>query len=1140
MYANGYGADSDSSVGRSGNEGGPERSDDDRNPYSRPPAQQASPRPPFQPRSARRAGGYGAETYGMEGSGGGGGGGARSAAAAGVNPYALDAGAGTTDDDGYDPYRAAGPVARVARDRDGEREPRVARPTSLERQQAKRRSGAGAGAYAQRSPQRRWAGARGGSQGAAGPRDIDDVLLAIRRDFDFMTRDGCVPVEVALRLMDDSSLGLARQLDRFEALNAELQSALRVIVNEHHQGFNSSIGTFHSIQSAIAASQSRLRSLRDGLTTAKGSLGSTKPELRGLAVGSREYDNCLSLLSTIEHLQSIPERLEARISEKRFLSAVELLQDALKSIRKPELDGIGALSDLRVYLSNQEHSLTDILIEELHNHLYLKSPYCENRWKDYAPQQYRGTGVDGQVLPMNTGGRKLYQFLDKMDTQTRMQDDPTKNPEADTFEYIQLLVESLKSLGRLETAVDTITQRLPVELFRVVERSSSDVDQRHPASLRGPKPGQDRYEGIEKTSAPVLKDLLGVLYARFEAIAEGHRVVYEVITGIIRREDLRSTANLTVGFRELWKLYQSEIRSLLHDYLANDADSYNRGQGMDRGKSVFAKRHRDRNKKIFKLTDMNTKSSDVTTEKEDLDHILKSSVPGLVEGKRTGDTNDVNGTTTLDGSATGHKLLVEASVFNMGILLPPSLAFLDRLREVVPPTSDIVLSTLTSFLDDFLINVFLPQMDETLVELCAQALIEADAFHQDPHWSIHSKKPIFKGAAKFLTLIIAFCRMLDNLPHDQAFSQLIISQLVTYYDKCYGWYKALISRSPPHPQSGKRLKASAALTEEGELLEIVTALVDADEKAAPPLIEKETALLIKAMDELSLEDVDVISDRRNIGSLCLLYTSMKWLAGRVTQLRHISTQTTDSSRRESGRPNAPSRWTIVTTQQTSESGPVYLPLSKENAVAFDGVVTSYQQLAATALRTLHVELRCHGPLHISRCISRTFLLSAPFTEPDPEILALNSTIVGFDEELATHLPEQQHAFVVNGLSHLLDAMLVHSAAKIPIMNANGCGRLQLDILVLQQNLKNVEAGAALARTAMYFDLFAAGPDAVVKHAKDQAAIKDGEGIKFGYAEMKTLLELCFSEGCASERREIAVQAKRGLDEKVLELSEYLW
>lgn len=32
--------------------------------------------------------------------------------------------------------------------------------------------------------------------------------------------------------------------------------------------------------------------------------------------------------------------------------------------------------------------------------------------------------------------------------------------------------------------------------------------------------------------------------------------------------------------------------------------------------------------------------------------------------------------------------------------------------------------------------------------------------------------------------------MLDTLPQDQTFTQLIISQMVTYYDKCCGWYKS--------------------------------------------------------------------------------------------------------------------------------------------------------------------------------------------------------------------------------------------------------------------------------------------------------------------------------------------------------------
>ena len=111
---------------------------------------------------------------------------------------------------------------------------------------------------------------------------------------------------------------------------------------------------------------------------------------------------------------------------------------------------------------------------------------------------------------------------------------------------------------------------------------------------------------------------------------------------------------------------------------------------------------------MFKLTDVDTKASDLSKERTDLELILKTSVPGLVSDLKRFENVHTNNTTNLDGSATGHKLLVEPSVFNMGILLPPSLDFLNRLKEVVPSNADISLSTLTSFLDDFLVNVFLP------------------------------------------------------------------------------------------------------------------------------------------------------------------------------------------------------------------------------------------------------------------------------------------------------------------------------------------------------------------------------------------------------------------------------------------------
>jgi exocyst complex component 4 len=187
------------------------------------------------------------------------------------------------------------------------------------------------------------------------------------------------------------------------------------------------------------------------------------------------------------------------------------------------------------------------------------------------------------------------------------------------------------------------------------------------------------------------------------------------------------------------------MRSLLHDYLATDGEaSYRDGQGKTSAGSVFSRATRDRSKRMFKLSDVDTNASELSKEREDLERILRSSVPGLVSDSKKPDDAVASTATNLDGSATGHKLLVEPSVFNMGILLPPSLDFLNRLKEVVPSNAEISMSTLTSFLDDFLVNVFHPQLDETLTELCSQTFIEIDSFSEDPHWTKHSKKPIFK------------------------------------------------------------------------------------------------------------------------------------------------------------------------------------------------------------------------------------------------------------------------------------------------------------------------------------------------------------------------------------------------------------
>ena len=128
-----------------------------------------------------------------------------------------------------------------------------------------------------------------------------------------------------------------------------------------------------------------------------------------------------------------------------------------------------------------------------------------------------------------------------------------------------MLLEALDRLGCLDVAVDRLNQRTPVELFAIIEKTNQEVELRHTANPHAPSmlDGTITQLSLDDLGGQgdILRDLSWTLYSKFEAIAEGHRAVHDVITELVRRKGLRRSTALTGGFDEMWKLYQSEVRS---------------------------------------------------------------------------------------------------------------------------------------------------------------------------------------------------------------------------------------------------------------------------------------------------------------------------------------------------------------------------------------------------------------------------------------------------------------------------------------------------------------------------------------------------------------------------------------------------
>lgn len=283
------------------------------------------------------------------------------------------------------------------------------------------------------------------------------------------------------------------------------------------------------------------------------------------------------------------------------------------------------------------------------------------------------------------------------------------------------------------------------------------------------------------------------------------------------------------------------------------------------------------------------------------------------------------------------------------------------------------------------------------------------------------------------------------------------------------------------------------------------------------------------------------------------------------------------------------------SRRDSISQPVYLPLNHEMANAFDTTLQSLRNLASTALFALHIDIRC-GVIHM---LTRTMtgpnppsnrdsepttpspnsnlnwwhiLVNQP-TTASPTILELNNDLIAFDTNISSYLGPAEHWFITSGLARFIDQAFVSSTRHIGAMNENGALRLQLDVLVLQQNLKNIiidptadkaqdstleEPGnpdkvVALPRSAKFLDWFLDGAEKTLEYAKDEKelfaaqgdkALAAGNGEPLTYDELKVLIDLCFSEILrgprGAENREDFMAAKKASADALLKLNEIMW
>lgn len=132
---------------------------------------------------------------------------------------------------------------------------------------------------------------------------------------------------------------------------------------------------------------------------------------------------------------------------------------------------------------------------------------------------------------------------------------------------------------------------------------------------------------------------------------------------------------------------------------------------------------------IFRFADTDAKfaTKALRQHEEELTRVLKDTVPGLVQGSENALQATLAAVGTDDrlmGTGQHHRVLVHPNAFHVSVLFQPTLAFLDRISDVLPAGLETARAS-SAVLDEFVLKVYLPQLEDKVSALFHQTVTSA-------------------------------------------------------------------------------------------------------------------------------------------------------------------------------------------------------------------------------------------------------------------------------------------------------------------------------------------------------------------------------------------------------------------------------
>lgn len=959
------------------------------------------------------------------------------------------------------------------------------------------------------------------------------------------------PLELALRFLDETSVGLHHRFDEFIELKSRFAKDLQEVANDHYQAFNDSIASFSKTVYCITDAQDTLADIKNGVNNSLQKLSINDETLNDLNEDFMKQSRMISTLSAMEEVIKLNQKVEQSLLNSDFTQAQEALNLGFTLAKEHDLWQLDVLKPVKEQFISHEHSLFELLLEGITEIVYSKQAshktddqnmFAKTNNEDTfgSLENYLHHVIHEDISEESyRKNQLLLDFLKKLG-QVYSEDDEFAVTEETDYDKMYTYMKTLNAMNKLSLAIDLLQKRSKNEIKNIITKSVEDMRLKHPSLLKMTVSLQNSSTlGLsgQDTLCVLIRRLFWEIFIKFLTAIQGHRVLYETTKAL----QPPATSNVSYPFVEIWETCLRTIKDLIAMYTKDISITKDR-RHKHRTSSNLLQAKTSTETQLFSL--QNNISKDNSSQ---LGHAneLKAMLTDMFPGFALSTNVDLENIYLAEERFEDEDTLVPPTVFNMRMILESLLVFVQGSKDLLPPSLEDTTTSSTAFFLNVMEVEFLPQLNQTMNFLYESQVESNSPFAVE---TLFNGTPIFKSAIDFKML---YFKLLQTTNAGNFYRRNVAHMLVSIADKFYSYYYSIYQSicGTQNTVVSKKL-VSSWLTDKASG-DITSKIFANDDE----FIDAETLRLLNQcprvfQERRSLEKTDHFSDS-TIDTLVYFATTLEWISSWLPGIKKEVKDTDNVSessdkRKQANNAELRSMWSFFEVSEadlTDKGGTTRFLLAADNLEEFEAVTQKFTNLHYLLLQSVRYDVRVRCLYYIN-CMLHSSRWNPEVTsiELDENISSLVSDLSFLENKLRTSFAEDHSLLVFIGISNFMNHALISGSKSISVLNVHGAKKLLRNVNALQQACKSATDGndtEDLSKSITFFSICSMDEDSVLE------SFQKHELNGLSPDDLKSAFRLVFSEELqrqmkrksSTNQRAISMSASKRLEDAIKKIDQ---